>query len=347
MPPSAARRAMIRPPRPPTSRTLLRTRDGGRRRLERHRGRLAGRLHDDPDEVLVEREGGDARGVGGAEVRRLPAVGNLLIVERAGVVDEIALDVLHPRRGDRVGQRRHREVGILVEPRRHRRVAVGAKIDVAVHACRRRRARRRAARRWRSVCSGPNRSSATAVENSFIVDAGCIISPAFCAKSVSPRVSDTTITPNFPLRTSRGDHPGEIALERRRAVRRRPGARGGRRNDAAARRASRGAPDGRLRPRARAAGRLRAGARPGAALDRRAATLPPDVAELGGDDARDDRDAREARAKSEEGAFENRGGKARSKRGGALPDRNEATCTPPRDPTMGQRASTARITPSG
>jgi hypothetical protein len=41
------------------------------------------------------------------------------------------------------------------------------------------------------------------VENSFIVDAGCIISPAFCAKSVSPRVSDTTIAPNCPLRTFR------------------------------------------------------------------------------------------------------------------------------------------------
>src|SRR3982751_1731525 len=51
------------------------------------------------------------------------------------------------------------------------------------------------------LCSGPNRSSATAVEKSFIVDAGCIISPAFCAKSVSPRVSEVIITPNFPLRT--------------------------------------------------------------------------------------------------------------------------------------------------
>ena len=38
------------------------------------------------------------------------------------------------------------------------------------------------------------------MENSFIVDAGCIISPAFCANSVSPRVSDATMTPNCPLR---------------------------------------------------------------------------------------------------------------------------------------------------
>ena len=38
------------------------------------------------------------------------------------------------------------------------------------------------------------------MEKSFIVDAGCIISPAFCAKSVSPRVSDATMTPNRPLR---------------------------------------------------------------------------------------------------------------------------------------------------
>src|SRR5512138_3878044 len=50
------------------------------------------------------------------------------------------------------------------------------------------------------LCSGPYRSRATAVENSFIVDAGCIISPAFWAKSVSPRVSEVTITPNRPLR---------------------------------------------------------------------------------------------------------------------------------------------------
>src|SRR4051812_33892747 len=34
-----------------------------------------------------------------------------------------------------------------------------------------------------------------------MVLAGCIISPAFCANSVSPRVSDTIITPNFPPRT--------------------------------------------------------------------------------------------------------------------------------------------------
>jgi hypothetical protein len=45
------------------------------------------------------------------------------------------------------------------------------------------------------------------VEKSFIVDAGCIISPAFCAKSVSPRVSETTIAPNFPLRTLRAIIP--------------------------------------------------------------------------------------------------------------------------------------------
>ena len=48
------------------------------------------------------------------------------------------------------------------------------------------------------LCSGPNRSSATAVEKSFNVEAGCIISPAFCAKSVSPRVSETIMTPNLP-----------------------------------------------------------------------------------------------------------------------------------------------------
>jgi hypothetical protein len=34
----------------------------------------------------------------------------------------------------------------------------------------------------------------------FIVDAGCIIASAFCAKSVSPRVSETMIAPHPPLR---------------------------------------------------------------------------------------------------------------------------------------------------
>src|SRR5258705_12004899 len=51
------------------------------------------------------------------------------------------------------------------------------------------------------VCSDPKRASAAAVEYSVIVDAGCIMSPAAWANRVSPRVSETTMTPNFPLRT--------------------------------------------------------------------------------------------------------------------------------------------------
>ncbi|MDQ3951289.1 MAG: hypothetical protein M3282_13230, partial [Gemmatimonadota bacterium] len=34
----------------------------------------------------------------------------------------------------------------------------------------------------------------------FIVDAGCSIASALSAKSVSPRVSETTMTPHSPLR---------------------------------------------------------------------------------------------------------------------------------------------------
>jgi hypothetical protein len=51
----------------------------------------------------------------------------------------------------------------------------------------------------RKVKSGPNRSSATADVYIFIVDAGCIMPSAFCAKSVSPRVSETIIAPHSPL----------------------------------------------------------------------------------------------------------------------------------------------------
>ncbi len=36
--------------------------------------------------------------------------------------------------------------------------------------------------------------------SSFIVDAGTISPPAFCSKRVSPRVSETTITPHVPPR---------------------------------------------------------------------------------------------------------------------------------------------------
>jgi hypothetical protein len=39
-----------------------------------------------------------------------------------------------------------------------------------------------------------------ALVNSFIVDAGCISSPAFSAYRVSPRVRETTIAPHVPLR---------------------------------------------------------------------------------------------------------------------------------------------------
>src|ERR1700738_97825 len=39
-----------------------------------------------------------------------------------------------------------------------------------------------------------------ALVNSFIVEAGCISSPAFSAYRVSPRVRETTIAPQVPLR---------------------------------------------------------------------------------------------------------------------------------------------------
>jgi hypothetical protein len=74
-----------------------------------------------------------ARRVCRAEIGALPSVGDALVVERRGVVDQVALDVLHPRFGDRSRQRRHRQVGVGVEARRHRRVAVGAEIEVALH----------------------------------------------------------------------------------------------------------------------------------------------------------------------------------------------------------------------
>ena len=44
-------------------------------------------------------------------------------------------------------------------------------------------------------------SNASADVNSFIVEAGSSRSPAFAEYSVSPRVSETIIAPQLPLRT--------------------------------------------------------------------------------------------------------------------------------------------------
>ena len=51
-----------------------------------------------------------------------------------------------------------------------------------------------------NVCSAPSLSSASAVVNNFMVDAGTYGLSALTAKSVSPRLSEITIAPHDPLR---------------------------------------------------------------------------------------------------------------------------------------------------
>ena len=97
------------------------------------------------------------------------------------------------------GERVHRLL-VVPEARAERRIADAAQVQVAVERAVRSDRRRRAATGVLNVKSGPNWSSATADVYIFIVDAGCIIASAFCEKSVSPRVSETTIAPHVPPR---------------------------------------------------------------------------------------------------------------------------------------------------
>ena len=87
-------------------------------------------LDHDPDEILVERQRRDARGVRGAEVARLPSVGNELVVERGRVSDDVAANALDAGRGDLLGENVHRFL-VVPEARAERRIADAAKVQVA------------------------------------------------------------------------------------------------------------------------------------------------------------------------------------------------------------------------